>query len=148
MRDQKNIRILECKACGLVTLDSHSHIGPEFYEKSGMHSGDLIPIDKWLKETHVDDLRRFEMLRPNIENKRVLDFGCGAVFLQLAEPLAEKVSGIELEERICHHWRDKREVVNNINKRTGDYDLVTAFHVFERLSDPREVLRTLAKTLN
>jgi len=42
VRDQKDLKILECLMCGLVTLDSHCHVGPEFNENSGMHGGDLM----------------------------------------------------------------------------------------------------------
>ena len=43
-----------------------------------MH-GDSVPsMSQWLKETHVDDERRFNYLKPKIINSSVLDFGVGA----------------------------------------------------------------------
>jgi len=102
-----------------------------------------------MKETHIDDIRRFQMLKPSIINQRVLDFGCGAgVFLELAQPFAEKVSGVELEQRVCEHWKEKIEVFDIIDKVSGNFDLITAFHVVEHLKDPRKTLQTLAKKLD
>lgn len=45
VRDAKDLKILECVACGLVTLSSIGHIQKGFYEKSGMHGEALVPID-------------------------------------------------------------------------------------------------------
>ena len=78
VRDAPNLKILECNNCGLVTLGTADHIAPGFYENSGMHGNEPITMDSWLKETEWDDLRRFEMMKTLLPNKRVLDFGCGA----------------------------------------------------------------------
>ena len=55
------------------------------------------------------------MLKSDIINQRILDFGCGAGgFLQLAQPLVDKVLGIKPELRVSNHWRGKMDVVNEV----------------------------------
>jgi 2-polyprenyl-3-methyl-5-hydroxy-6-metoxy-1,4-benzoquinol methylase len=105
VRDAAELRILECTSCGLVTLSSLEHIKPGFYENSGMHGEAIDSIEAWLKETEWDDQRRFDMLKPMLVNKKVLDFGCGAGgFLNKAAQLAAGVHGIEPERRVREYW--------------------------------------------
>jgi 2-polyprenyl-3-methyl-5-hydroxy-6-metoxy-1,4-benzoquinol methylase len=151
VRDDPAIKIISCSECGLVFLSKTNHITPEFYENSGMHSGCLITIEEWLKETEVDDQRRFELVKNLLPSKKLLDFGCGAAgFLNKAKVLAASVTGIELETRVKEYWAGKI----NIHSRVGEtissndgYDLITAFHVLEHCSDPREELKRLAQLL-
>ena len=149
VRDNPNLQILECSRCGLVSLSDDSHITKHHYTKSGMHGEEPIAIEAWLKETEWDDLRRFEMLRKVLPTKKLLDFGCGAGgFLRLASSLVETATGIELEDRVIKYWHGKLNILKNINDAGGGgYDLVTAFHVIEHLSDPLEILKSLAKKL-
>lgn len=106
VRDALLMKILECDECGLVTLDSTSHIQSGFYENSGMHGDEPKPIKEWLKETHWDDQRRFEQLKSFLPNKRILDFGCGAGgFLANARDLAANAVGVELERLVQDYWK-------------------------------------------
>lgn len=85
-------KILGCYECGLVSLDSNSHIQSGFYENSGMHR---------------DDQRRFEQSKSFLPNKRILDFGCGAGgFLAKSKDLVSNAVGVELERRVQDHWKD------------------------------------------
>ena len=120
VRDNQNLQILECNDCGLVSLSSQEHINNDFYVNSGMHGEDPIPMEAWLKETEWDDLRRFNMLKSILPNKKLLDFGCGAAgFLQLASSLAEKITGIELEDRVVSFWRNKLNIVQDLDAAGG-----------------------------
>ena len=86
VRDARDMQILECDNCGLVMLNACDHIVPGFYENSGMHGAQPTPMAVWLKETEWDDQRRFDMVKPRLPNKSLLDFGCGAAgFLQRAK---------------------------------------------------------------
>ena len=148
VRDAPDLNILECANCGLVSLSSVEHIQPGFYEESGMHGTVAMPMDTWLKETDWDDQRRFDMLKPQIQNKRLLDFGCGAGgFINKAQHLADTVTGIELEQRVHEYWEDQIKIYSSPESTEDEYDLVTAFHVVEHLPDPREMLKRLAKML-
>lgn len=148
VRDAPELKILECDSCGLVTLSSLGHIQSGFYEESGMHGEEPMPMDAWLKMTEWDDERRYEMLAPMLPNKKVLDFGCGAGgFLSKAQNLAESVAGIELELRVQKHWENKLTIHPSVEVAGGGYDLITAFHVVEHLPDPVAMLKLLAGKL-
>src|SRR3990172_8016536 len=101
VRDNSNLKVLECDTCGLVFLSSFDHIQPSHYEQSGMHGGQPLPVKEWLRETDADDERRFTFLRPRLPGKRVLDFGCGAAgFLLKAREVAATAEGVEPEIRL------------------------------------------------
>lgn len=105
VRDAPELKILECANCSLVTLSSLEHIQFGFYEESGMHGAEPTPMEAWLKDTDWDDQRRFNILKPMLPNKKLLDFGCGAAgFLSKARRLANTVAGIELERRVREYW--------------------------------------------
>jgi 2-polyprenyl-3-methyl-5-hydroxy-6-metoxy-1,4-benzoquinol methylase len=147
VRDAPDMTIVECDNCGLVALNTN-RVKPGFYEKSGMHGAEIVPIDKWLKETERDDQRRFQMLKSMLPNKRLLDFGCGAGgFLKLAQELSGEVMGVEVENRVRDYWAGKLEIKASIEQLKGDFEIITAFHVIEHLQDPGEMLHTLAKFL-
>ncbi len=149
VRDAPDLKILECTHCGLVTLSSLEHIQAGFYEDSGMHGAEPAPMDAWLKDTDWDDQRRFDSLKAILPNKKLLDFGCGAGgFLNKARQLAESVAGIELELRVQKHWHDQITIHPDMESAGGGYDLITAFHVVEHLSDPIAILKTLAAKLS
>jgi len=148
VRDAPELGIVQCTQCGLVSLDAIDHISSGFYEKSGMHGSEPATIDAWLKETHWDDQRRFDMIKVFLPNKRLLDFGCGAAgFLEKANHLAAEVMGIELEERVRQHWQGRLKIVPGTESAGTGFDLITAFHVLEHLPDPRGMLRTLSNLL-
>lgn len=115
------MKILQCDGCGLVSLGSTSdHIGPGFYENSGMHGDEPTPMESWLKDSEWDDQRRFDMVRALLPNKRLLDFGCGAAgFLQLSKTLAADVTGIELEERVRDYWAGQLHILPSIEAAGG-----------------------------
>jgi 2-polyprenyl-3-methyl-5-hydroxy-6-metoxy-1,4-benzoquinol methylase len=113
-----------------------------------MHGGVDTPIETWLKDTDWDDQRRFEMLKAELPNKKLLDFGCGAGgFVSKARQLADSVAGIELEVRVREYWAGRISVYPNIEFAGHGYDLITAFHVIEHLPDPRALLKELATKL-
>lgn len=148
VRDNKSLTALECRDCGLVYLSSKAHVNDCFYESSGMHGIEPVPMEVWLKDTEWDDQRRFEMMKSMLPNKRLLDFGCGAGgFLQRAKNLAIDVTGIELESRVRKYWAGKLNIVPNLGAAGTGYDFITAFHVIEHLPDPRSMLTDLSKLL-
>ena len=109
VRDNPDIDILECSNCGLVYLSSLGYIYGEHYETSGMHDDEVPNIDKWLKETELDDKRRYDFVKEKIANKNVLDFGCGVGgFLEMAKRSASNVSGIELERALQHSFKERK----------------------------------------
>jgi 2-polyprenyl-3-methyl-5-hydroxy-6-metoxy-1,4-benzoquinol methylase len=149
VRDNPSLQIYECLNCGLVFLSSFDHITQNFYENSGMHDGS-VDLDAWLKETSWDDERRFNSLRRDIENRNILDFGCGnGGFLAKARHFAKNAAGIEPDKSVIERFRKINiPVFSNVNDAPGSYDIITLFHVLEHLPDPRATLKKLANLLN
>ena len=151
VRDNPSLDIMECARCGLVFLSSFSHIKEGFYEDAKMHDGDIsIDIEAWVRETEHDDERRFSWIRPSIEGKSVLDFGCGTgMFLKRAKELAKSVKGIEPEKRLKEHFnKEGLSVAESISELGESFDIITLFHVLEHLSDPVQVLEELSAKLS
>ncbi len=145
VRDNTSLQILECVSCGLVSLSSNQHIEDSHYEDSGMHGKTLPSIESWLRETELDDQRRFDMLKTILVNRKILDFGCGATgFVHKAKSIVREVAGIEPEQRVRDYWAEKLTLHASLDEAGGRYDLISAFHVVEHLPDPRATLSELA----
>jgi len=152
VRDNPRIKPLECIDCGLVFLSSAAHITEDHYAESGMHNGEIPDVESWLRETAFDDERRFQFMKELTTNKTVLDFGCGAGgFLERAKQLASEVSGIELEKALQESFKERSlNIFSNLQLAQEDgrkWDVITAFHVVEHLSDPRKTLSSLSTLL-
>jgi len=148
VRDQKELKVLECLGCGLVFLSSFSHVTDSFYQESGMVNGN-VDIKARLKDTDWDDERRHLFLRKMIVNKAILDFGCGnGGFLLRAKQNARSVAGVELETCFEQHYQENElQVYSSVDDINGEYDVITLFHVLEHLPDPCVILRKLADKL-
>lgn len=148
VRDNPLLEILECEDCGLVTLSSSAHIEPGHYEASGMHGERAPSMESWLRATDHDDERRFQMLKPALVKRRVLDFGSGASgFVRKAQAVVDHIAGVEPERRVRDYWGDTIRLHASLDEAGGDYDVITAFHVVEHLAQPREMLTQLASLL-
>jgi len=149
VRDNPALEIMECTTCGLVFLSSFSHIKNGFYESSRMHGG-TVDIESWLHETAWDDERRFVFLQRLIENRSVLDFGCGnGGFLLRIRDVARSVRGVEPEKSLKAYFKKAGlEVYSNLDEISECFDVITLFHVLEHIPDPRTALPKLAEKLN
>ncbi|EMO24446.1 class I SAM-dependent methyltransferase [Leptospira santarosai] len=153
VRDNPELDIWECNGCGLVYLSSLNHITEHHYENSGMHGSEVVSVLSWLRESDADDERRYNFLRSKLMDKRLLDFGCGAGgFLLKALKETSISEGIELELRLQEHYKEEGlkvwtnlEKVINTNRK---FDIITAFHVIEHLTDPRKTISQLASMLS
>jgi len=148
VRDRDDVSVLECQRCGLVFLSSFDHITADFYSGSRMHS-EKLSVQDWLRETARDDQRRAGYLRSQIENKSVLDFGCGnGGFLLRAREFAERVAGVEPEEANREYFQEiGLKVYARLQEVDESFDTITLFHVLEHLPDPRAELTAISQKL-
>ncbi len=148
VRDNPELVVLECCKCGLVFLSSFDHIRDNFYEKSGMHA-QPINVVAWLRQSDSDDERRLKQFRRFLENKSVLDFGCGAGgFLLRARDITSKACGIEVESRLAAHFSERGlDVRRELSDFEETFDVITLFHVLEHFQDPSQLLKQLAEKL-
>ena len=147
--DNNDISVLSCNICDLVFLDSFNHIDENFYENSNMHST-KVDISNWLKETEKDDNRRYLYLLEKIKNKKILDFGAGnGGFLFKAKEVANDVFGIEPEIQFKSFFKkNKLKILKSLEDLNDEkFDLITAFHVFEHLKDPLDILKNSPRPL-
>jgi len=140
VRDSNDLYVLECAKCGLVFLDSDSHIKENHYDGSKMHAGE-VHYQQWLNDCSIDDYRRYKMFLPLLINKSVLDFGCGAGgFLSNINNRTKYSAGVELDE-VVHSQNDLPfDFFKHIDDVPGKFDIITCFHVIEHLHDPIEHL--------
>lgn len=150
VRDNPNLKVLECEKCGLVFLSSFDHIKDDFYKNAEMHgSNPDINLDEWIKETKADDERRFKALGSKLKEKTILDVGCGTGgFLSLSKKIAKEVAGVEPEERLKPHFKKQGiTVFSEISEVKNKYDVITLFHVLEHIDDPILFLKKIGKLL-
>lgn len=99
-------------------------------------------FEEWIEITKEDDMRRAESLKELCEGKSVLDFGCGSGgFLRFIKPVAMNVSGIELERDARERLNEEGlQVYETLEECSGEFDVITSFHVLEHLAEPKEYL--------
>lgn len=147
VRDNKKLEILECINCGLVYLSSLEHMNSEFYKNSNMHTE--FDFNKWQNETKIDDKRRFDFIKNLIVNKSVLDFGSGnGGFLSLSKDVSSYVCAVELEKAVNPYYKENDiDLYDSLEKIDVRFDVITAFHVIEHLSEPIIILKNLKNLL-
>ncbi len=149
VRDNKDLRVLECSSCGLVFLSSFDHIQQNFYSESHQHDDPLeyrTPI-----EYDQDDERRFEYCRLWIENKRHLDLGSGeGGFVSKTQSITRTSHSFELEKRPRERLIEKGiKTYANFEEMDSSqkYDIITIFHILEHVPDPIPLLKKIKSYL-
>lgn len=144
-RDREDIDVMRCNRCGLVFL-SKMAADDEFYTESQMHKG--IDFIKWRENTFPDDNRRFLQYKKTLQDKTVLDFGCGnGNFLELirTQGKAKRAVGIELDREAVRRLKeDGLECYGGIGELPDiKFDYIFLFHVIEHLAEPEKILQAL-----
>lgn len=85
---------------------------------------------------------------------RVLDIGCGrALLLQHLKSLGWECYGTELSESLASHVRETSGIevrtgeLRDMGFEDGSFDVVTAYHVLEHISNPRETLTAVRRLM-
>lgn len=146
-------RIVRCPKCRLRWVSprpSSSHV-EEGYDEAweGYFEATTPHVDKW--RTWADgDLQTLERILPHLKSgdPRILDVGCGiGHFLIMAKAIGfGMVEGSELSGNMKEHLESfgiPLHVGSIEDLIIGPYDLVTAQHVLEHLTDPSTFLKAI-----
>jgi len=153
VRDFPNVTVLECLSCG-VTFH-----GIDLSQEVNYPAGTMNdwPLDEKLAlpVPDDDDKRRGEYLRnlyPTNRNEiQVLDFGSGrgSFLFELKDEF--NVKGVEIELGARLFTKDLGftvyESLEDLEKESLKFDVITLIHVVEHLYEPVEVLKRLSSLL-
>jgi SAM-dependent methyltransferase len=151
VRDRNDVKVLRCNHSGVIYLSSTNHIEQSYYDdKKGVSYWSATSREEGLKNTLVDDNRRFNQFKELVTNKSYLDVGSGlGGVLDLFKTVAKEVSAVEPQAEI-------RELLNSIGYKVyksieiapaKNIDVISLFHVFEHLTDPLNSLKQLHSVL-
>ena len=106
-------------------------------------------IQTRLRDCAVDDSRRVEMLKSYCTGKNILDFGCGfGGYLKGISSVVESAVGVELGLTERKFLKSAGfTVTEKIDEYEKTFDVITLFHVFEHLAEPRSWLKKFARYL-
>jgi len=154
VRDDHNLSVIKCSACGLVTLDSFEHIKKGFYEDSKMLENSFKrDYSAWSKINIADNRRRIKDFKKDIINKNILDFGCGTGdFLKYAKKYAKSISAIEIDKGLNQRLSAIEGLslfssLKEIDKKQK-FDVIFLFHVLEHVENPASLLENLGEHLS
>jgi len=149
VRGDAKIDVVQCNSCGLVRLSEVMENVDQFYEESGMRDQIVESVIATRKTTRADDDRRYYFTEKMIENKSILDFGCGAGgYLMRAKDIAAQVIGVELENQMRAALQKEGIPCEPKIENCGRVDVITLFHVLEHLAEPVEYLQQFKNHLN
>ncbi len=150
----------KCDDCALVRHEfmlSDEQLS-EYYSKSYRNDYQWVnsgPTSKHIQKRFSEAKTRLDKLQPYLtKHPKVLDFGCGSgEFIELLQDSGALASGFEPGNLYASFARDQKGLdVQNCGwenyERKGKVDVVTAFHVFEHLTDPLTAFKKAISWLN
>lgn len=149
---------VRCRSCALVFANPQVDQSRVVERYRGMHSAELW-ADVLLSGPQLElDGRKFAAILDELEPYRgagrLLDVGCSiGLFLDLARGRGWNGTGIEFGERALRHARDELglEVLDVPIDEAGfdesSFDVVTILSVLEHTTDPRALVREIARVL-
>lgn len=143
-------RLLRCRSCSLVWLDN-----PPAPSEMGMHYGP--DYDRSVATAGKDPRRwreRCDVVKQYKSGGAVLDLGCSAGgFLAGLGDGSWKKYGIEMSPEVAREARARTGAdifvgdILDAPFAPASFDVITCFHVFEHLYQPREVLAKVSEWL-
>lgn len=154
VRDQEelavDIKVMRCSKSGIIFLSRTDHINFATYEDKDDPEYFKVQGENLPTGDEKDDDRRAAEYRNLITGMDWLDFGAGfGWLLERLGPVASSAMGIEAgarqRDKIAEKGFDVFATVEDLGDRT--FDVISLFHVFEHLTDPIHLLKTLKKHL-
>ena len=147
--DNPSVDVFGCSVCHTKQLNAIFENDYSNGFMNGYTEMSLQEIIAWLNECKTDDERRAQMIAPWIKDKNVLDFGCGfGGFIKTIAGIVSNISGVEVgkDELKCLN-KLGYNVKNSIDLFQIQFDVITLFHVFEHLHNPRNWLSVFSRKL-
>jgi len=140
LRDSDSIKVLSCRDCGHVFLDSFTHVDDEYFvsDKFLLNKPFLHGVEERLRHFEHENLEREKRIGPLVVNKDVLEFGCGAgALFRKIKPLAKKIEGLERTASFRQLLVGEGYVIyDRVEDIKNKFDVILMFHVLEHLPDP------------
>ena len=150
----------KCDECSLVRHEfmlSDEQLA-EYYSKSYRNDYQWVnsgPTSRHIEKRVSEAKTRLNKLQPHLKKyPKVLDFGCGSgEFIDLMQESGALASGFEPGNLYASYAREQKGLdVQNCGwenyERKKKLDVVTAFHVFEHLTDPLRAFKKAISWLN
>lgn len=157
VRDNDKIKAYKCNRSGIILLDTISQGTETTYSNKQDFAYWNQAWNKGHKEVHLDksninedDIRRANLLRPMVTNKKWLDFGSGmGGALRLLKDDCLTANALEIQSGPREYLAEKGiQSFSDISSLPDEnYDILTLFHVFEHLPDPIITLKNLMPKL-
>lgn len=142
--------LYRCDSCGVIFCS------PNFQNKKGDFF-DVYPVDQWIKyyapfrlRTHRKFIKDHRKLFPFA--KSVMDIGCAAGwFLDAIKKNKILTVGVDPSPSMKGKVRKKHKfyslTADQIDRISGNFDLISFWNVFEHFSDPHKILEQVSKKL-
>ncbi len=144
LRDAPDIGVVQCVRCGVVIPEREPAVAIDY--ASGSMFGAAVPnFDALRQGGATDNKRRVAALREVVDQRPLIDLGCGAGgFLSLVGSGTPKF-GVELDQESRQYCLDEGlkvyRTLDEIPEHTREeIQVLTLFHVLEHSSDPRGFL--------
>ena len=155
VRDRKDLKVLKCLRSGVLVLSRTDHVNLKYYEDNAeyLNHGIVTTIDASIRTEPLDnDARRIKQWKKHLENRRILDVGCGTgSFIIGVSEMSRSVSGIEpnavLRSRLASMGYNIRRDISELTQNET-FDVITLNHVFEHLVEPVETMKALLNHLD
>jgi len=151
---QNNYKVVCCKQCGLVYLNSRpdsAHLA-YLYENYHLRNGKREYSWAYLMEKNYREASKL-LSRKFPRKGKILDIGCGyGYFLERMNALGWETAGIDLSPKTISYATGKglnvvESSVENISFPKSSFDAITAFYVMEHLPDPYSAVKKIYSLL-
>jgi 2-polyprenyl-3-methyl-5-hydroxy-6-metoxy-1,4-benzoquinol methylase len=154
--------IVRCRGCGLLYLNPRPSATQlaRHYESEEYDPFQGTRTDRSLWDRFYAASRSFALswkrrtIEAYVEGGRILDIGCGTgEFLRYMQAAGWQVAGLEPDPRAARFAQERLRLpvtnagVDELARMTGEWDVITFWHVLEHLPNPLDALKAAARLL-